>query len=80
MAHIWFITGASSGFGRAMAEYALAQRNNVVGVAHRADALDAFSAPAPDRFLAISADVASGKEVDRSIRVRLSHRGHGYGN
>ena len=43
----WFITGTSSGFGRAFAEHAIAQGHNVVATARRVDALADLVARAP---------------------------------
>ncbi|MES4829121.1 SDR family NAD(P)-dependent oxidoreductase, partial [Streptomyces anthocyanicus] len=40
MNKVWLITGASSGFGRAIAEAALADGDVVVGAARRPEALD----------------------------------------
>jgi len=53
----WFITGSSSGFGRAFAKHALAQGHNVVATARRADSVADLVALAPQRVLAIALDV-----------------------
>jgi NAD(P)-dependent dehydrogenase (short-subunit alcohol dehydrogenase family) len=53
----WFITGASSGFGRAFADHALARGYNVVATARNISKLQDLVAQAPDRVLAITLDV-----------------------
>ena len=46
MSKVWFITGASSGFGRALAEAVLARGDCAVLGARRRDALDGIAAAA----------------------------------
>jgi NAD(P)-dependent dehydrogenase (short-subunit alcohol dehydrogenase family) len=59
---VWLITGASSGFGRAIAEVALAAGDTVVAAARRPDAVADLVASAPDRVTALQLDVT---DLDR---------------
>jgi NAD(P)-dependent dehydrogenase (short-subunit alcohol dehydrogenase family) len=54
---IWLITGASSGFGRALAEAALGAGDTVVAAARRTEPLNDLVARHPDRARAIALDV-----------------------
>ena len=54
---VWLITGASSGFGQAIAEAALADGDTVVATARRPEALKEFAGAHPDRVLALPLDV-----------------------
>ncbi|MFC3572432.1 oxidoreductase [Streptomyces yaanensis] len=63
-AKVWLVTGASSGFGRAIAEAAIAAGDTVIGTARRAEALDDLVAEYPDRVEAISLDVTDGERID----------------
>ncbi|MGP2702964.1 oxidoreductase [Serratia marcescens] len=53
----WFITGASSGFGQALAEAVLAKGDNVVLTARRLAPLQAIAAGHGERALALQLDV-----------------------
>ena len=59
MTRVWLITGASSGFGRAIAEAALAAGDTVVGAARRTEALDDLVRAHPGRVEAVHMDVTS---------------------
>ncbi|MFD9190211.1 oxidoreductase [Streptomyces phaeochromogenes] len=63
-AKVWLVTGASSGFGRAIAEAAVAAGDTVIGTARRTEALDDLVAAYPDRVEAISMDVTDGERID----------------
>jgi NADP-dependent 3-hydroxy acid dehydrogenase YdfG len=54
---VWLITGATSGFGRALAEAVLADGDIVVGTGRRTDALDDLVAAHPDRLHVRALDV-----------------------
>jgi NAD(P)-dependent dehydrogenase (short-subunit alcohol dehydrogenase family) len=54
---VWFITGASSGFGRALAEAVVARGERAVVAARRREALAELAALAPERVLAAPLDV-----------------------
>ena len=66
---VWLITGASSGFGRAIAEAALAAGDTVVATARRPEALDDLVAAHPDRAVALRLDVTD-PAADRRRRRR----------
>ena len=71
----WFITGASSGFGRAFAEHALAKGYNVVATSRQVSALAALAAAAPDRVLALALDVTRQGEVETAIEMAVARFG-----
>jgi NAD(P)-dependent dehydrogenase (short-subunit alcohol dehydrogenase family) len=74
-AKTWFITGASSGFGRAFAEHALAKGHNVVATARQVSAVEALAAAAPDRVLALALDVTRLGEVNAAIETAVARFG-----
>jgi len=57
VSRVWLITGASSGFGRAIAEAALGAGDTVVGAARRPEALAELAAAYPGRVDAVRLDV-----------------------
>jgi NAD(P)-dependent dehydrogenase (short-subunit alcohol dehydrogenase family) len=72
---VWLITGASSGFGRAIAEAALAAGDTVVGAARRPDALATLEASAPGRVSSIRLDVTDADRINAAVAEVLD--GHG---
>jgi NAD(P)-dependent dehydrogenase (short-subunit alcohol dehydrogenase family) len=56
---VWLVTGASSGFGRSIAEAALAAGDIVVGAARRPEALTDLAAAHPGRVDAVRLDVTA---------------------
>ena len=71
----WFITGTSSGFGRAFAEHAIAQGHNVVATARRVEALADLVAQAPDRVLAVALDVDAAGAAEAAIGAAVARFG-----
>lgn len=67
-AKLIFITGVSSGFGRALARQALAAGHRVVGTVRRAEAMDAFERLAPGRAHAYLIDVTDFDAIDALVR------------
>ena len=57
--NVWFITGASSGFGKAFAEHAIGTGYHVIATARRKDKLDELKAIAPDKIEVIQMDVTN---------------------
>lgn len=51
---VWFITGCSSGFGRALVEATLARGYKVVATARKLDKIKDFEQQYPDTALAIA--------------------------
>jgi NAD(P)-dependent dehydrogenase (short-subunit alcohol dehydrogenase family) len=84
----WFITGVSTGLGRALAEAALAVGDTVVGTLRKEDERAAFDAVAPGRAHGVLLDVtdepAIGPAVDRiereigAIDVLVNNAGYGH--
>jgi NAD(P)-dependent dehydrogenase (short-subunit alcohol dehydrogenase family) len=71
----WFITGASSGFGRAFAEHALARGHNVVATARRVDALNEIAAQAGERMLALSLEVTRAEDARSAVNAAVARFG-----
>ncbi len=72
---VWFITGASSGFGRALAEAVLAGGERAVLTARRADALTALAQGQPGRALAHPLDVTDAAARATAVETALRHFG-----
>lgn len=71
----WFITGASSGFGRAFAEHALTQGHNVVATARNLAALDGLADRAPERVLTLALDVTRQADADAAVEGAIARFG-----
>jgi NAD(P)-dependent dehydrogenase (short-subunit alcohol dehydrogenase family) len=70
---VWLVTGASSGFGRAITEAAVEAGDVVVGAARRPDALDDLVVAWPDRVEALPLDVtdaAAAAAVVADVQAR----------
>ncbi|MEU0224109.1 oxidoreductase [Streptomyces sp. NPDC006284] len=75
MNKVWLITGASSGFGRAIAEAALADGDVVVGAARRPERLDDLVAAHPDQLEALRLDVADTAAAGDAVRDVVARHG-----
>ncbi|WP_158815683.1 oxidoreductase [Methylocapsa sp. S129] len=71
----WFITGASSGFGRAFAAYALSKGHNVVATARDVAKLADLSAQAPERVLALTLDVTRPEHAPAAVQSAVERFG-----
>lgn len=71
----WLITGASSGFGRAIARAALAAGDRVVATARRPDTLDSLVAEAADRAVALPLDVSDPDQISDAVSTATNHFG-----
>ena len=71
----WLITGASSGFGLALARAALAAGDLVVATARRPETLDALVEQAPDRVAALRLDVTHPGEIASAVTAALERFG-----
>jgi len=72
---VWFITGASTGFGRAFAEYAIGQGYDVVVTARRLDKLESIKTLAPGQVEALKMDVNNTAEVSAAVEAAVSRFG-----
>ncbi len=72
---VWFVTGTSSGFGRAIAEEALARGDCLVATARDPRSLDDLVARAPDRVQALRLDVTQREEIERAVEEALARFG-----
>jgi NAD(P)-dependent dehydrogenase (short-subunit alcohol dehydrogenase family) len=71
----WFITGASSGFGMALARYAVGRGYNVVATARSVAKLAALTALAPDRVLAEMLDVTIPADATKAVKAAIARFG-----
>jgi NAD(P)-dependent dehydrogenase (short-subunit alcohol dehydrogenase family) len=72
---VWFVTGSSSGFGRALAEEAVARGDSVVATARTPDVLAALAAKAPERVLLTPLDVTRPEQVRAAVDAALARFG-----
>lgn len=72
---VWFITGASSDFGRALADYALGRGHRVVAAALNTDRLQDLAAKAPDRVEILTLDVTRPGAAEAAVAAALSRFG-----
>lgn len=75
MSKVWFITGASSGFGRALAETVLANGDRAVLAARRLAPLEAIAAGHEGRALPVSLDVTDPAARARALKTAVERFG-----
>ncbi|CAM5705157.1 Short-chain oxidoreductase OS=Streptomyces glaucescens OX=1907 GN=SGLAU_21795 PE=3 SV=1 [Streptomyces glaucescens] len=75
MSKVWLITGATSGFGRAITEAALAAGDVVVGAARRTEALEELVAAHPERMEALRLDVTDIAAAEAAVRDVVERHG-----
>ncbi|MEU0598866.1 oxidoreductase [Streptomyces sp. NPDC006393] len=75
MNKVWLITGAGSGFGRAIAEAALAAGDVVVGAVRRPETLADLVAAWPDQMEALTLDVTDTAAGEAAVRDVVSRHG-----
>ncbi|WP_131736275.1 oxidoreductase [Actinomadura roseirufa] len=75
MDRVWLITGASSGFGRAIAEAAIAAGDIAVAAARRVEALDDLVAAHPGRVEALRLDVTDGAGIKAAVEDVVARHG-----
>lgn len=72
---IWFITGASSGFGKALAERVLARGDGAVLTARRLEPLQAIAAAHGERALALKLDVTDAAARAAALTAAIDRFG-----
>lgn len=72
---VWFITGASTGFGRRLAEQTLALGDQVVATARQPEQLADLAALYGEACLAAQLDVTDQASVDRAVEAALAKFG-----
>lgn len=72
MGKVWFITGASTGFGREMAEQLLVGGAKVVATARRPEQLSELAERYPETALVTALDVTQKASVDAAVEAALA--------
>ncbi|WP_181798167.1 oxidoreductase [Streptomyces sp. WELS2] len=75
MSKVWLVTGASSGFGRAITEAAVAAGDLVAGAARRPEALADLVAAHPGKVEALRLDVTDGASIEAAVADVLARHG-----
>ncbi|HZL26477.1 MAG TPA: oxidoreductase [Acidobacteriaceae bacterium] len=73
---VWFITGASSGFGRLLTEHLLTLGANVVATARQPDTLNDLTTRYAANSQILSLDVTKPGQVDKAVNDALARFGH----
>jgi NAD(P)-dependent dehydrogenase (short-subunit alcohol dehydrogenase family) len=69
---VWFITGASTGFGRLLAEEVLKKGDRVVATARQLDKVEDFEKRYPETAKALALDVTDAAEVESAVTQALA--------
>lgn len=72
---VWFITGTSSGFGRALAEAALAKGDRVVATARKPEVLADLIEKYPGAALAVKLDVTNLADAQTAVQTAVTEFG-----
>ena len=76
MSKVWFITGASSGFGKELAQLVLARGDSAVLTARRLAPLQEIAAAHGDRALALQLDVTDAASRAAALQAASEKFGH----
>jgi NAD(P)-dependent dehydrogenase (short-subunit alcohol dehydrogenase family) len=76
MSKVWFITGSSRGFGRALTEAVLAAGHQVVATARKPEQLADFVKSYGDRVRTVRLDVTSPDDAARAVASAVEAFGH----
>jgi NAD(P)-dependent dehydrogenase (short-subunit alcohol dehydrogenase family) len=72
---VWFITGASTGFGRLLAEYLFTLGANVVATARNTDTLSEFTTKHPANSLVLQLDVTKPASIEAAHNAAMAYFG-----
>jgi NAD(P)-dependent dehydrogenase (short-subunit alcohol dehydrogenase family) len=72
---VWFITGASRGFGRVFAQYALERGHRVVAAARNIEPFSALTESSSDRVLPVKLDVTVQSQIESAVAQALKKFG-----
>jgi NADP-dependent 3-hydroxy acid dehydrogenase YdfG len=72
---VWFITGASTGFGRLLAEEVLKAGGKVVATARKLDNVADLEKKYPQTAQALSLDVTDARQVDSAVAQAFARFG-----
>ncbi|WP_328391943.1 oxidoreductase [Nocardia sp. NBC_00416] len=72
---IWLVTGASSGFGRAITQAAIDAGDTVVAIARRTAALDDLVTAYPDQIEAVALDVTDTERIESVVADIVTRHG-----
>nr|WP_296769508.1 SDR family NAD(P)-dependent oxidoreductase [Rhodococcus sp. (in: high G+C Gram-positive bacteria)] len=72
---VWLITGTNSGFGRAIAEAALAAGDRVVAAVRRPDTVRDLVENSPDNVRVVYLDITEQHSIDDAVADVLAHEG-----
>ena len=75
MTRVWLITGANSGFGRAVTEAAVAAGDVAVATARRVGSLDVLAAAHPGQVEALPLDVTDAAAIDAAVSDVIGRHG-----
>lgn len=76
MKKVWFITGCSTGFGRALAQELLENGYPVAVTARNIAQVADLATSYPDLALALSLDVTQPKQIEAAVHQAVAHFGH----
>jgi NAD(P)-dependent dehydrogenase (short-subunit alcohol dehydrogenase family) len=72
----WFITGASTGFGRILAEELLKSGNKVIATARKVAQVADLEEKYPETAKALPLDVTDAEQVKSTVAAAIAHFGH----
>jgi len=73
---VWFITGASTGFGRLLTEHLLTLGANIVATARKPDQLTSLATKYPANLQILPLDVTSQQQIVAAVEDALARFGH----
>ena len=75
MKKVWFITGASRGFGRIWTEAALKRGDKVTATARKLEDIADLKERFPDAVLPLALDVTNSEQVPQVVQQAYEHFG-----